>query len=164
MTGADKPLNSKINIECTSKLIAHSSSSAVLSVVPVKNYSELVVLLLLIWTPSWYLCTFTEWCEQLLFLHILQNTNFRKHHTFHCLLYQCSGPWFSESDFVPFPSCMALYCLPPLFFLHGYSFMWKFLLLHQNSPCSPPLNFLVLDPNTAVLLRVEKVANLFYNN
>lgn len=73
--------------------------------------------------------------------------------TFHCCLYQCSGTWFSESDFVPLPSCMALYCLSLLFFFFlfclGYSFIGKFLLLHQNLPCSPPLNFLVLDPDTA---------------
>lgn len=55
------------------KKIAHSSSFAVFSTVPVKNYSELTVLSILLWILFWYLCTFTEWGEQLLFLFIFQN-------------------------------------------------------------------------------------------
>lgn len=142
MTGADKPVNSKINIECASKLIAHSSSSAVLSVVPVKNCSELVLLLLLIWTLCLCLCTFTEVCKQLL-LQIFRSMDLQDHHVFIVYFTNILGPDFRRVTLCP--NWVAQYHLPLLFFC----MVILSLLLHQSSPCRPPLNFLVLDPNTA---------------
>lgn len=86
-----------------------------------------MVLLIPLLILFWYLCTFTEWGEKLLFLHTFQNiikqTNKQINHVFHCLLYQCSGPWFFIIiiiffifQWMTFPSCMVPYHLSLLNF------------------------------------------------